>query len=401
MPEVIIIADDLTGAADCGIAFTVAGIETFVATGGKPPPLTRVVAVDTDSRALPAAEAARRTAAAAERALAAKDSGSAKDAGGVLYKKIDSTLRGNPGSEIAAIAKGAFVVAAPAFPAAGRTMRGGEVLVQGVPLGDTGLWRNSGMSGPSTLAEMLRAEGVETAVVPLQQIRASAGDALRAAAEGASAVVCDAETDGDLALIARASARLPRRVVWAGSSGLARQLPKALGLRPGPAPQLPPRRKGPVLTLVGSRAGASRAQADALASAPGVFSLLLQPEALLARRQPGEELERALREGRDCVVAIDVTRELDLGKALELAQALSDFAAPHATRSSGVIATGGDTARALLASLDLSGIALLGEIEPGVPFGLAGSLLLVTKAGAFGSRETLLRASTALHRMTD
>jgi 4-hydroxythreonine-4-phosphate dehydrogenase len=388
VPEVTIIADDLTGAADCGIAFTLAGIETFVATGGKPAPSARVLAVDTDSRALPAAEAARRTAAAA-------------GAASVLYKKIDSTLRGNAGSEIAAIAKGAFVVAAPAFPAAGRTTIDGEVLVQGVRLGDTEIWRSSGMRGPSTLAEMLRAEGLRTAVVRLGQIRASAESALGTAAEAASAAVCDAETDDDLALIAQAAARLHRRVVWAGSSGLARQLPKALALRPGGAPQLPPRRKGPVLTLVGSRAGASRAQADALASSPRMFSLVIKPEALLARNQPGDELERALGDGRDCLVAIDVARELDLGKALELARALGEFAAPHAVRCSGLIATGGDTARALLAALDLSGIALLGEIEAGVPFGLAGSLLLVTKAGGFGTRETLLRASAALHRMTD
>jgi uncharacterized protein YgbK (DUF1537 family) len=385
--EVTIIADDLTGAADCGIAFTLAGIETFVATFAKPAPSARVVAVDTDSRALPAAEAARRAKAAADPAT-------------VLYKKIDSTLRGNAAPEIAAVAKGAFVVAAPAFPAAGRTTMDGEVLVDGVRLCETEIWRNSGLRGPSTLAEMLRAEGVVTSVVRLREIRESAQSALRAATEACGAAVCDAETDDDLASIAHAAARLPRRIVWAGSAGLARHLPKALGLHPDGAPRLPPRRKGPILTLVGSRSGVSRAQADALSSLPGVFSLVIEPERLLGRKQSGEELQRALADGRDCLVAIAAAGD-DPGNALALAQALAQFAAPHALRSSGVIATGGDTARALLASLDLPGIALLGEIEAGVPYGLAGSFLLATKAGAFGSPGTLVRASSALHRLTD
>jgi uncharacterized protein YgbK (DUF1537 family) len=386
--EVTIIADDLTGAADCGIAFTLAGIETFVATRGEPPHSARVVAVDTDTRALAPAEAARRTAAASH-------------ASSVLYKKIDSTLRGNAGPEIAALAQGAFVVAAPAFPAAARTTLGGEVYVDGVRLSETELWRNSGMRGPSTLPEMLREQGIETAVVSLRQVRESAESALAAAAASSGAAVCDAETDEELAIIARAGTRLGRRVVWAGSAGLARQLPKALGLRPGPTPQVPKGRRGPILTLVGSRAGASRAQADALASLPNVFSLVVDPQALLDGAQSNGDVERALREGRDCVVAIDVSREPDLEKALQLAQAFGDFAAPLAAHASSVIATGGDTARALLASMELSGISLLGELEPGVPFGLAGRLLLVTKAGAFGSRETLVRACAALHRMTD
>jgi 4-hydroxythreonine-4-phosphate dehydrogenase len=98
-------------------------------------------------------------------------------------------------------------------------------------------------------------------------------------------------------------------------------------------------------------------------------------------------------------VTIDLSREPDLRRALELARALGAFAAPHIARCGGVIATGGDTARAVLAALGLPGIALFGELEPGVPVGLAGALPLVTKAGAFGSRTTLVRAQEALHRL--
>ena len=38
MSEVTIIADDLTGAADCGIAFVLAGLPTLVMIDERPPP---------------------------------------------------------------------------------------------------------------------------------------------------------------------------------------------------------------------------------------------------------------------------------------------------------------------------------------------------------------------------
>src|SRR6184192_643781 len=117
MLEVAVIADDLTGAADTGIAFALAGIPTFVAFGEKSPPdNARIVAFDTDSRAIAADAAASRAGAAATRAC---ERGTR-----TVYKKIDSTLRGNVGAEIAAIFRAmterggrAVVIASPAFPA--------------------------------------------------------------------------------------------------------------------------------------------------------------------------------------------------------------------------------------------------------------------------------------------
>src|SRR3954463_919522 len=128
MLEVAVIADDLTGAADTGIALALAGIPTFVAFGEQIPPAdSRVVAFDTDSRALDAGAAAARAGGVASRA---RERGVR-----TIYKKIDSTLRGNVGAENAAIFRAltgqgqpAVVVACPAFPAMGRTTRDGRVL---------------------------------------------------------------------------------------------------------------------------------------------------------------------------------------------------------------------------------------------------------------------------------
>jgi D-threonate/D-erythronate kinase len=407
MADVTIIADDLTGAADCGIAFTVAGLPTFVSFGGTKgaPPSARVVALDTDSRALPPATAAERVLAAA---LAAYRSGSR-----TLYKKIDSTLRGNVGTEVAAafraaveVLGSALVVLSPAFPGTGRTVRDGRVMVNGVPLERTEVWQKSGMTGPSELAAMLSLAGLAAAREGLSEVRQGLREAL--SSTRAQAVVCDAETEADLLAIARAGAGLSTPVVWVGSAGLARHLPAALGLtaeqRPPEASSWP---RGPVLALVGSRSSVAREQARLLAAEPGVESFVLDPGTLAGGEadpswsSAASAVDAALGAGRDALVLIDVSGTIDLDRAPSLATALGRFAAGRAPRIGGLIATGGDIARAALAAMGASGLHLLGEVEPGVPLGLtdaARPLPVVTKAGAFGSPSALQRSRAALRR---
>ena len=89
----LIIADDLTGAADCAVAFAKRGLDAAVLWGHGEDSGASVLSVDADSRHLPAAEAAARqlTAQAAHWRPGVR-----------LYKKIDSTLRGQPAAELAA-----------------------------------------------------------------------------------------------------------------------------------------------------------------------------------------------------------------------------------------------------------------------------------------------------------
>src|SRR6185295_7088428 len=67
-----------------------------------------------------------------------------------------------------------------------------------------------------------------------------------------------------------------------------------------------------------------------------------------------------------------------------------------------LIIVGGDTAMDMYRNNGAQGIQIIGEIEPGIPFGkwIGGRLndhSLVTKAGGFGARTTLLRAVEFLH----
>ena len=125
-----VLADDLTGAMDTGVAFARAGLRTVVSFGVPPGTSPDVLVVTTDSRAEGPLVAVRKVKQAA-RSLA----------GRYVYKKIDSTLRGNVGVEIRAALETlnlARAVVSPAFPGSGRTVLGGRLLVNGKPLEETG-----------------------------------------------------------------------------------------------------------------------------------------------------------------------------------------------------------------------------------------------------------------------
>src|SRR6516165_2530833 len=100
-PSIVIVADELTGAADCGVACTAAGLSTVVVLNDAARARNldaEAIAFDADTRH----QSSEQASAATERAVRQLSSG---DAMQVLYKKIDSTLRGNFAIEIAAARK--------------------------------------------------------------------------------------------------------------------------------------------------------------------------------------------------------------------------------------------------------------------------------------------------------
>jgi uncharacterized protein YgbK (DUF1537 family) len=410
----LILADDLTGAADCAIAFARRGLEAMVAwhdaaggAGARPGAL----AIDADSRRLPPTAAAARHAALLRPHLA----GGARPA---LIKKIDSTLRGQPAAELAgslALLRDAgqprLALVAPAFPATGRTTENGCVRLWGVPLEATPLWARDHSYNSADLLAVLGSAGLKAWTLPLGQMRGGAAalaEALRAAqAGGLDAVVCDATEAADLEALARASLPLADSVLWVGSGGIAAALAAALPETPAASPALP-RRHGGALVVVGSVAEASRAAAEALA-ATGAPRFTL-PAALLRAGEAHprwavlrQEIAAALGAGRDTLVEIAADPAAELNRGAALAEALAMLLAPAVGGMGGLFATGGETACALLRRLGVHGIRLLDEVEPGVPLGLTlGALHLpvMTKAGAFGDGTTILRSLERLRQRT-
>jgi uncharacterized protein YgbK (DUF1537 family) len=63
-----------------------------------------------------------------------------------------------------------------------------------------------------------------------------------------------------------------------------------------------------------------------------------------------------------------------------------------------ILATGGDTARAICRELGITSLRVRGELLPGVVWTEAGGRVLVTKAGGFGAPNHLLLAALKLTR---
>ncbi len=405
----LVVADDLTGAADCAIAFAKRGLHTTVRWRGEPAAGGEaVLSYDANSRNLPAAQAASRH----SEVLAALH-----HPGTRLFKKIDSTLRGQPMAELVATLThlrnqegAAFGILAPAFPGTGRTTENGCILVHGQPLEETQTWRRDHTYPSADLAAVLAQTNLRVVVIPLATIR-SGHDRLRAAilaaAERADVAVCDAVTDDDLARLAAATNRPGGAPVcpglfWIGAGGLADALAGVSEAAATPPPSL----EGPgggTLIVVGSLAEVSRSAARHLAAAPGIRHVPVDPAVAFARPAEalrlGEAIAAGLRAGEDVLVEVTMGASPDLAQGPAIADALGRLLAPAARLMGGLAATGGETSAAILAHCGIDGLRLVDEIEPGVSLGVslgAIAVPIVTKAGAFGDEGSLLRA---VHRL--
>lgn len=391
MTLIAVLADDLTSALDGAAPFAARGLSVRVVLRASAitPGSADVLAVDLDSRFLRPGVAQRRFHGAAQRLRSAA----------LVYKTVDSTLRGNLGAEAQGALAGAGrqrAEVAPAFPAAGRTTVQGLQRVQGMPLEHTVF-----ASDPRT--------PVTTSNVA-ERMHGLPPDGMR---------VHDATHDHDLDAIVAAVGWQRPGVLWVGSPGLAAALARALPAMPIPGTQgrpaavagrLPaapaPRPCRRVLVVVGSLHPANQAQVDGLAHAgvpviglPVDTGSPFDPAPLAAR------VAQAL--ARHPVVCLASPRMADAATgtpacaapALQLAQ-LVVRCAPH---FDALVATGGDTARRMVDALRARSLDLLGEVEPGVPFGMlrlqGRQIPFSTKAGGFGSADTLLRCVQLLQSL--
>lgn len=383
---VTIIADDLTGACDTGCLFAgpgPVGVLTAPAlTGPDSEGPMPVIAIDTESRALPSAEAAAAIHAAA-RTLGGRL------AEGRVFKKIDSTLRGAAGVELTALLEhgppftGALVC--PAFPAQRRVVRHGRLLVDSVPVHESAIARDPAFRGATADVAALLAGGAPAVSLGLDDVRAGAEKVAHLLERHRGALVAaDAETDDDLATLAEAALAAPGTLI-AGSAGLGRALSRALGCE-APVVALPAGRAR--LMIVGSLHPASRAQLDALRAA-GV-------PLVTADARGHDDLApavAALAGGRGAVVASATTpadRETIARHLAAAAARILERITPDL-----VTVTGGDTAYALLRALRPRRFDLAGAPADGLALGHlvrrddGRSLALLTKAGGFGAADLL------------
>jgi uncharacterized protein YgbK (DUF1537 family) len=420
-PELGILADDLTGATDTGLQFAKCGRRTCVSLSWPANPSCDVLVVDADSRNRPPAQASERAASATVALVGA----------GVqrIYKKVDSTGRGNFGAEIEAAleaygAAGSLIC--PAFPAMGRTVRGGRIFVRDVPLDQTEfaidpLW-------PATTASieaiLRRQTNLPTELLALDEVRRGPAFVRKRLGELVGRrrrlVVADAEDGRDLRCLAEALRQTSERVLPVGSAGLAEWLVGSLP-RPARAPKPLETGPGPLLTVAGTmnQVGLRQlawllaekaalvtldcelalddpaAAAEAVAS-PLKLRMRAADRVVLALVDPGQgppDLVAAAAERG--LSPTDATERLVRGLALAAARAM-DAVGPAA-----LILTGGDTARAVCGELGIAALEVCREAAPGVPIcrlqgGRWDGLPVVTKAGGFGDAETLALVARVL-----
>ncbi len=413
MRKIVIVADDLSGAADCGIACVHHGLSTLVTLGDTAPIITTdVIAIDTDTRSLTANDAAQRTASIVEHAI--------QHDAQLLFKKIDSTLRGHAAAELAATlrirrsttSQQTVIVLAPAFPAHGRTTIHGHQLLHGKHLHETELGQHEQMTVPCDLAASMRNADLTAASLPLNLIHSSQFElqsALHELSITNDVLICDAETDSDLQAIAAATITLGPSTIWAGSAGLAHHLPQAAGLsRPAQPTTLPPLSTRPILFVIGSTSSTTRDQLRHLLASAPITAITIAPQTLLdgpsssAWQQAQADITATIASNKDTAIILGNETHFSKSIAPQLAHAIGQLLRP-CDNVGALVATGGETARAILHAWGISALRLILELEPGLPLSLAEGwhrpLPVITKAGAFGHPTTLLHCLQTLNAL--
>jgi uncharacterized protein YgbK (DUF1537 family) len=378
-----VLADDFSGAGDVALAFESVGLSTeiWAPTSGAHPRVSRAAVrvwiIDTESRGL--------SPQAADRAV--------REALGVLsdwkpdfiFKKIDSTLRGPVGAELAAfievlrpVGEIPFVAA---FPKMGRTTVGGRHCVDGVPLHKTAFGRDPRhpvrsdriteilqWGAPLTFQQQTNVPGGGARLsVKEQNLKMSNPLVVprKNAATRESVWVPDVVNEQDMSAVARHALAGGRLAV--GSAGFALAIARGLGARRQKRKTPVPVGFGPVGVVVGSAHPLSGLQMERLKRfLPRAGVYLLERPA--ARGSAGQVLRRLVEES--C--------------ALETAHRIRRW-----------VVTGGETAFALARFWNECRWRVVGTIERGIP--LCRSVgrrprFLVLKPGGFGSADALVKA---------
>ncbi|MBW3623155.1 MAG: four-carbon acid sugar kinase family protein [Armatimonadetes bacterium] len=403
----LILADDLTGAADTAAGFRAQGYRTRLQLSPKPSGGEwRAVSLDLNVRE--EEEGSERVRERVREALANAE-------GRRVYLKIDSTLRGPVRTMLEAVlphpglpqgpalcpsgihpplsqrerdqpyqssqrtplpsgegvgGEGTHALVCPAFPAQGRITRGGVQYAHGIPV------EAMGPDGKpmSRLTDLFRMAGRECGIVDLKTFgeAASAGSL----AKMPDLMIADAESDADLDRWAEIAAEIPG-LLCVGSGGFAAALARHQPAQ-DPVPVL--NKISRVSVVAGSAHPKNRAQmrlwnkwSKSLPNPP-VMSFLA------ARTKQSN---------------------LDLQIAYDLANLASPYMHKSRGRRTGWILTGGATARAFLEVAEVSILEVGGEIVPGIPWliardGRIARCPVATKAGAFGEADALVRISEFL-----
>lgn len=413
------IADDFTGATDLANILVRGGMRTVQSIGVPDSDLAEFVEADAivialKSRTTPAASAV----AESLQALAWLRERGCQQFFFKYCSTFDSTAEGNIGPVTEALLEALgsdFTIACPAFPETGRTLFRGHLFVQDSLLSECGMQHHP--LTPMKDANLVRVLDEQTtgAVGLLRYDVVGQGasavvkrmDELRA--EGVSLAIADAVSDEDLQTLGRACANL---ALITGGSGVAQGLPENFRrqglLRTGDAAAMPII-EGRAVVLAGSTSKATNGQVAAWLES-GRPAFRIDPLAI-ARGEPVVAQAVAFAD-RDEAVLIYATsspeqvaavqRELGAEQAgAMIEKALGEVAAQ--LQDGGwrrFVIAGGETSGSVVQALQVKGLRIGRQIDPGVPatvaFGGTTALALTLKSGNFGSVDFFAKALACL-----
>ncbi|OAH11973.1 four-carbon acid sugar kinase family protein [Streptomyces jeddahensis] len=382
---IAILADDLTSAGDGAAPFRQAGHDARIlltSTASVPRHAVGVSAVDLGSRVLDEEAAASRTWRAA-RLFAGSE---------LLFKTVDSTLRGHVAAEVRAAWAGSgrrAVVIAPAFPAEGRVTVEGVQYVRGVPVHESDYARDP--------VHPVRCSDLATLFPEAVLGQPDRAAELPELIGNGDLIVYSAAEDGDLDRLVAAVPRLDE-VLWVGSPGLAAALARRCARATGSAASLPAPARRPLI-VVGSTNPATRRQLVKLRTRVDVQGVTVGVDPA-----PAVETLRGLTAPTLTLQTPDERHTPQTAQVLARAQAAVVQALAEDHTVDALVITGGETATTVLQPLGATGIDLLDEPEPGVVRGsLIGRLPLsvLIKAGGFGDDAMLLRLCHLMRHRLD
>lgn len=387
----LILADDLTGAADCAARCRQAGLDAAIFVDAPQTVLpTGAIAFTTDSRYLSPKEAAQRV----DTLLPAIVQQLDLTQSCIWYKKIDSTLRGNLGAELDAMLalttparQTPCALVCPAFPAQRRGLEDG-FLVYAHTLPRT-------LHLPTLLAQQSQRN---VAYLPLTTVRAGPGplaQALTVAREGgAELLVVDAMSEEDLETLLTAHTEAAPSALLCGSAGLIGALAKRSSHNREDTSPTSAKLQNPILVVVGSGSVMAHRQLEFLAQMGAAHLVEIQPVTELEKITPPPT-----HSGQDWVLHLPKPAA---GSILE-----GPAARIHVTRlgdatlyllnqlaTTSLLVVGGDTAIHLLNRLGVNRLQVQAELLPGIPLTTAKDATgrtwsIILKAGNHGDEQTL------------
>ncbi len=230
MVTLLIIADDFTGALDTGVQFAASGANTRVVTSidydfGKVDCEVQVLVMDAETRHLSAKEAYDIVYKITQRAVGQRIP--------YLYKKTDSALRGNIGSELTAMLKaggGKMLSFLPAFPKMKRCTIEGIHYVEGVPV-DKSVFGKDPFEPVtcSYIPDIIRSQSQVNVSVKDQS--GFKDERVTDNPNEPTLFVWDAQKDEELEILGRYLYEKDQMHLTAGCAGFAAVLPELLGIK--------------------------------------------------------------------------------------------------------------------------------------------------------------------------